>query len=571
MQEQQKIQMVDLHGQYMRIKAEVDAAVAEVIDSSAFINGPAVGRFASALAQYTGAAHVIPCGNGTDALQIALMALGLKPGDEVIVPAFTYVASAEVIALLGLRPVLVDVDRETFNTDIRFIERALTPRTRAVIPVHLFGQSCDMAPILDFAAAHGLYVVEDNAQSLGAVYTFPDGRRRHTGTLGHIGCTSFFPSKNLGCYGDGGALFTDDPALAERIRMTANHGQRVKYHHDVVGCNSRLDTLQAAVLEVKLRHLDEYCTARWEAAARYRALLSGTEGIELPAETSYSTHVYHQFTLKVAGGRRDALKEHLASRGIPSMIYYPLPLHHQQAYRQEGLSLPAAEDLAQSVLSLPMHTELTAGVQERIAEAVKDFSGNRTMEEKGYFAHETAVIDPGCTIGEGCRIWHFSHIMTGAVLGPGCNIGQNVVISPEVVLGRNVKVQNNVSVYTGVTCGDDVFLGPSCVFTNVVNPRSAVNRRGEYLRTHVGQGATIGANATVVCGHDIGEWAFIGAGAVVTKDVPPYALVVGNPSRQVGWMSRAGYRLEFGADGTAVCPGTGERYRLRDGKVTLEQ
>lgn len=193
------------------------------------------------------------------------------------------------------------------------------------------------------------------------------------------------------------------------------------------------------------------------------------------------------------------------------------------------------------------------------------------MEEKGYFAHETAVIDPGCTIGEGCRIWHFSHIMTGAVLGPGCNIGQNVVISPEVVLGRNVKVQNNVSVYTGVTCGDDVFLGPSCVFTNVVNPRSAVNRRGEYLRTHVGQGATIGANATVVCGHDIGEWAFIGAGAVVTKDVPPYALVVGNPSRQVGWMSRAGYRLEFGEDGTAVCPGTGERYRLGDGKVTLEQ
>ena len=361
MQEQQKIQMVDLHGQYMRIKAEVDAAVAEVIGSSAFINGPAVGCFASALAQYTGAAHVIPCGNGTDALQIALMALGLKPGDEVIVPAFTYVASAEVIALLGLRPVLVDVDRETFNTDIRFIERALTPRTRAVIPVHLFGQSCDMAPILDFAAAHGLYVVEDNAQSLGAVYTFPDGRRRHTGTLGHIGCTSFFPSKNLGCYGDGGALFTDDPALAEQ------------YHHDIVGCNSRLDTLQAAVLEVKLRHLDEYCAVRREAAARYRTLLSDIEEIELPAETSYSTHVYHQFTLKVAGGRRDALKEHLASCGIPSMIYYPLPLHHQQAYRQDGLSLPAAEALAQSVLSLPMHTELTAGVQERIAEAVKDF------------------------------------------------------------------------------------------------------------------------------------------------------------------------------------------------------
>ena len=373
MQEQQKIQMVDLHGQYMKIKAEIDAAVAEVIDSSAFINGPAVGRFASALAQYTGAAHVIPCGNGTDALQIALMALGLKPGDEVIVPAFTYVASAEVIALLGLRPVLVDVDRETFNTDIRFIERALTPRTRAVIPVHLFGQSCDMAPILDFAAAHGLHVVEDNAQSLGAVYTFPDGRRRHTGTLGHIGCTSFFPSKNLGCYGDGGALFTDDPALAERIRMTANHGQKVKYHHDIVGCNSRLDTIQAAVLEVKLRHLDEYCSARREAAARYRSLLGGVDALELPAEAPFSTHVYHQYTLKIRGGLRDALKDFLASRGIPSMVYYPLPLHRQKAYAGDGRGLKFAEELADSVLSLPMHTELDEQVQEMIAETVREF------------------------------------------------------------------------------------------------------------------------------------------------------------------------------------------------------
>ena len=373
MQEQQKIQMVDLHGQYMKIKAEIDAAVAEVIDSSAFINGPAVGRFASALAQYTGAAHVIPCGNGTDALQIALMALGLKPGDEVIVPAFTFVASAEVIALLGLRPVLVDVDRETFNTDIRFIERALTPRTRAVIPVHLFGQSCDMAPILDFAAAHGLYVVEDNAQSLGAVYTFPDGRCRHTGTLGHIGCTSFFPSKNLGCYGDGGALFTDDPALAERIRMTANHGQKVKYHHDIVGCNSRLDTLQAAVLEVKLRHLDEYCSARREAAARYRSLLGGVDALELPAEAPFSSHVYHQYTLKIRGGLRDALKDFLASRGIPSMVYYPLPLHRQKAYAGDGRGLKFAEELADSVLSLPMHTELDGQVQEMIAETVREF------------------------------------------------------------------------------------------------------------------------------------------------------------------------------------------------------
>ena len=370
---EQKIQMVDLHGQYMKIKADIDAAIAEVIDSSAYINGPAVGRFASALAQYTGARHVIPCGNGTDALQIALMALGLKPGDEVIVPAFTYVASAEVIALLGLRPVMVDVDRDTFNTDIRFIEKAITPMTRAIIPAHLFGQSCDMAPILDLAAAHGLYVVEDNAQSLGAVYTFPDGRHRHTGTLGHIGCTSFFPSKNLGCYGDGGALFTDDDTLAERIRMTANHGQKVKYHHDIIGCNSRLDTIQAAVLEVKLRHLDGYCEARRTAAHRYNEMLQGVDGIELPVEVHYSTHVYHQYTLKVADGRRDALKEFLASKGIPSMIYYPLPLHRQKAYAQDGTGLKIAEALADSVLSLPMHTELSVEAQERIAGAVAGF------------------------------------------------------------------------------------------------------------------------------------------------------------------------------------------------------
>lgn len=370
---QRNIQMVDLRGQYMKIRQEVDAAIAGVMDSSAFINGPAVGRFASALSEYTGACHVITCGNGTDALQIALMALGLKPGDEVIVPAFTYVASAEVIALLGLKPVMVDVDRETFNTDIRFVEKALTPRTRAVIPVHLFGQSCDMAPIMDFAESNGLYVIEDNAQSLGASYIFPDGRRRHTGTVGHVGCTSFFPSKNLGCYGDGGAIFTDDPSLAERIRMIANHGQKVKYRHDVIGCNSRLDTLQAAILEIKLRHLDEYCSARRAAAGRYRRLLDGVEGIELPSESPFSTHVYHQFTLKVNGGRRDALKEYLASCGIPSMIYYPVPLHRQKAYADNGLSLPAAEELASCVLSLPMHTELTDEVQEMIAERIMEF------------------------------------------------------------------------------------------------------------------------------------------------------------------------------------------------------
>lgn len=371
-----KLQMVDLYGQYLRIKEEVDAAIKQVIETSAFINGPQVREFAAALAKYVGCKHVITCGNGTDALQIALMALGLKPGDEVIVPAFTYVASAEVIALLGLTPVMVDVDYDTFNVTAANLEKALTPRTRAVIPVHLFGQSCDMEPILRFARERHLYVIEDNAQALGAVYTFSDGSRKHTGTMGHIGCTSFFPTKNLGCYGDGGALFTDDDALAERLRMIANHGQRVKYHHKVIGCNSRLDSIQAAVLNVKLRHLDAYRDARQRAARYYSERLKDMAGILTPAELPQSTHVYHQYTLKVLNGKRDALKAYLAGTGIPSMIYYPLPLQRQEAFKpvtRAAGSLDVAEKLAASVLSLPMHTELTASQQDRVIEGIRDF------------------------------------------------------------------------------------------------------------------------------------------------------------------------------------------------------
>lgn len=374
------LQMVDLKGQYLKIKDEIDAGIAEVLDSSAFINGPAVKAFASELAQWLGVKHVIPCANGTDALQIALMALGLKPGDEVIVPAFTYVASAEVIGLLGLVPVMVDVDPATFNVTAANLESALSPRSRAVIPVHLFGQSCDMEPILAFAEKHNLYVVEDNAQAIGARYTFSDGRVKRTGTMGHIGCTSFFPSKNLGCYGDGGALCTDDDALAEKLRMIANHGQKVKYHHSVIGCNSRLDTIQAAVLRVKLRHLEEYCSARAAAAEVYSGFLGAFDPdgkfFDLPARLHASTHVYHQYTLKVRGGRRDALKEHLASLGIPSMVYYPLPLQEQEAFRsiaRAASELKASKECAYSVLSLPMHTELTREMQKRVADAVKSF------------------------------------------------------------------------------------------------------------------------------------------------------------------------------------------------------
>ncbi len=371
-----KLQMVDLHGQYLKIKNEVDAGISQVIESSAFINGPQVKEFAGKLADYVHCKHVITCGNGTDALQIALMALDLKPGDEVIVPAFTYVASAEVIGLLGLTPVMVDVDYNTFNVTLKNIEKALSPKTKAIIPVHLFGQSCDMAPIMEFANKHKLYVVEDNAQAIGARYTFPDGSAKFTGTIGHIGCTSFFPSKNLGCYGDGGAIFTDDDVLGERLKMIANHGQQVKYHHMVIGCNSRLDTIQAVVLNAKLPHLDEYCEARYAAAQYYTSALKGIDGIIAPVEQPNSTHVYHQYTLKVLNGKRDALKQYLADNGIPSMIYYPLPLQQQEAFSnitRAAESLDTAAKLAASVLSLPIHTEISHEQQDMVIDAIKSF------------------------------------------------------------------------------------------------------------------------------------------------------------------------------------------------------
>lgn len=377
-----KIQMVDLKGQYMKIKPEVDAAIQNVIDNTAFINGPIVKEFAQNLSNYMGGCHVITCANGTDALQIALMALELKPGDEVIVPAFTYVASAEVIGLLGLTPVMVDVDYETFNVTVDNIKKALSPKTKAIIPVHLFGQSCDMEPILAFAKEHNLYVIEDNAQAIGADYTFSDGHKEKTGTMGTIGCTSFFPSKNLGCYGDGGAIFCKDDALAEKLHMIANHGQKVKYHHSVIGCNSRLDSIQAAILNVKLKHLDEYSQARYEAASYYTKQLKAFDLEQkfyiTPKELDSSTHVYHQYTLKIKNGKRDDLKQFLADAGIPSMIYYPLPLQEQEAFKpitRAAEELNIAKDIAYSVLSLPVHTEMTSEIQDIIINKIIEFFG----------------------------------------------------------------------------------------------------------------------------------------------------------------------------------------------------
>lgn len=371
-----KIEMVDLRGQYLHIQSEINEAMQEVLALAAFINGSQVKEFSRNLALYNGIKHVVTCGNGTDALQIAFMALGLKPGDEVIVPVHTYVATAEVIALLRLVPVFVDCDEDHFTIDVNQIEDKITSRTRAIAPVHLYGQCADMEPLLEIARRNHLFVVEDTAQAIGATYTFSDGTRRRAGCMGTIGATSFFPSKNLGCYGDGGALFVDDDALAERVRMIANHGQRVKYHHDIIGCNSRLDTLQAAILNVKLKYLDRYTEARQQAAARYDELLKDVAGIILPKRTENSTHVFHQYTIRVLNHRRDALKAYLAEQGIPSMIYYPVPLHLQKAYIQEGKGIgtfPVAERLSEEVLSLPMHTELTLEMQEFIAERIRCF------------------------------------------------------------------------------------------------------------------------------------------------------------------------------------------------------
>jgi UDP-2-acetamido-2-deoxy-ribo-hexuluronate aminotransferase len=372
----QKIQMVDLRSQYLRIKTEIDSAIESVLQASAFIQGPEVKEFAQALSIKNQNAHVVPCANGTDALQIAMMALDLKQGDEVILPVHTYVATAEVIALLGLVPIFIDVDANTFNIDVDQIESKITPRTKAIVPVHLYGQCADMEPILRIAKAHNLFVIEDVAQALGAEYTFADGSMKKAGTMGVIGTTSFFPSKNLGAYGDGGAIFTHDPALAEKMTMIASHGQKVKYHHDVIGINSRLDTLQAAVLNVKLKYLHEYTRKRNDAGDFYDTELKSCSFLEIPVRTKYSTHVFHQYTLKAKGINRDDFKKYLEDKGIPSMIYYPVPLHLQKAYQRPGFgvgSFPVTEQLSKTVISLPIHTEMTSEELVYICQTIKDY------------------------------------------------------------------------------------------------------------------------------------------------------------------------------------------------------
>lgn len=372
------IQMCDLKGQYQKIKNEIDSSIQEVIDSTAFIKGKEVGLFQDELAKYLGVKHVISCANGTDALQIALMALGLKPGDEVITPDFTFIATVEVVALLGMVPVIVDVDPNTFTIDSSLLEKAITPKTKAIIPVHLFGQCANMDEIMVIAKKHNIYVIEDVAQATGADYFHSNGKSSKAGAIGHIGTTSFFPSKNLGCYGDGGALFTNDDAIAEEIKSISNHGMKVRYYHDKIGVNSRLDTIQAAILRVKLKYLNEYNSNRIKAADYYDKHLGNCKHLITPKRASWSSHIFHQYTLQLVDGNRADLIKYLSDKGIPAMIYYPVPLHAQKAfevYQKDALNkhFPISDNLCESVFSLPMHTELTEDVQKFICDTILNY------------------------------------------------------------------------------------------------------------------------------------------------------------------------------------------------------
>ncbi len=370
------IQMVDTKTQYLKIKDQVDAGIQEVLDSAAYINGKQVQDFAKNLSAYLGVKHTIPCANGTDALQIAMMALDLQPGDEVITPSYTYIATTEVIALLKLKPVFVEVDKNTFCIDPKAVEAAITPKTKAIVPVHLYGHAANMEEIMKIAAKHNLYVIEDNAQAIGSDYKYSDGTVKKTGTIGTIGATSFYPSKNLGAYGDGGAIFTNDDALAEKLKMIANHGQKVRYYHELVGCNSRLDSIQAAILDVKLKYLDNYAAARQKAAQYYNTAFAGNAKITVPFVADYTTHVYHQYTLILDGVNRDELSKYLASQNIPSMIYYPVPAHRQKMFAALGGSdynLAITDWLTERVISLPIHTEMEEEQLKYITDHVLKF------------------------------------------------------------------------------------------------------------------------------------------------------------------------------------------------------
>ena len=374
--EKRNIPMVDLMGQYRKIKDQIDKNLIDCIESGRLVNGPIVSDFCNNLSKYLNVKHVIPCANGTDAIQIAFMALDLKPGDEIICPSWTYIATAEAAAILGLKPVMCDVDPDTFNVSSKHIEPLITKKTKAIIPVHLYGQSCEMEDIMNLAKKYNLKVVEDNAQAIGSIYTFSNGEKKYTGTIGDIGTTSFYPAKNLGCYGDGGAIFTNNDKLAEKIRMIVNHGENKRYHHKLIGCNSRLDSLQAVILDIKLKYLDNYNSTRRIMADNYNKAFKNIINLQTPIKIDNSTHVYHQYTLKILDGRRNKLKEYLHKNGIPTMIYYPIPLYKQEAfssYVDSNYYLKNTEELSKNVISLPIHTEIENSSQDFIIEKVLNF------------------------------------------------------------------------------------------------------------------------------------------------------------------------------------------------------
>jgi len=374
--ERKNIQMVDLMGQYKKIKDQIDKNLIECIESGRLVNGPIVTDFCNNLSKYLDIKNVIPCANGTDAIQIAFMALGLKPGDEIICPSWTYIATAEAAAILGLKPVMCDIDPDTFNVSSKYIEPLITKKTKAIVPVHLYGQSCEMEGIMNLAKKYDLKIVEDNAQAIGSIFTFSSGEKKYAGTIGDIGTTSFYPAKNLGCYGDGGAIFTNNDGLAEKIRMIVNHGENKKYHHKYIGCNSRLDSIQAVILNIKLKYLDDYNSTRRIMANNYNMTFKNINNLQTPVEIDNSTHVYHQYTLKVLNGKRNELKEYLQSKGIPSMIYYPIPLYKQEAfskYVDDSYHLKNTEELSMNVLSLPIHSEIENSHQDYIIDEVINF------------------------------------------------------------------------------------------------------------------------------------------------------------------------------------------------------
>ena len=374
--ERRNIQMVDLMGQYRKIKDQIDKNLIDCIESARLINGPIVSEFSNNLSEYLKVKHVIPCANGTDAIQIAFMALGLNPGDEIICPSWTYIATAEAAAILGLKPVMCDVDLDTFNASSKYIEPLITEKTKAIVPVHLYGQSCEMEDIMNLGKKYNLKIVEDNAQAIGSIYSFSNGEKKYTGTMGDIGTTSFYPAKNLGCYGDGGAIFTNNDGLAEKIRMIVNHGESKKYHHKLIGCNSRLDSLQAVILNIKLKYLDDYNSNRKIMADNYNKAFQNINNLQTPIEIDNSTHVYHQYTLKVLNGKRNELKEYLHKNGIPTMIYYPVPLYKQEAFKEyvpNNYYLENTEELSKNVISLPIHTEIENSSQDFIIEKVLNF------------------------------------------------------------------------------------------------------------------------------------------------------------------------------------------------------